>query len=151
MEKQDVLDRLHQAKRAHLAWVGRAELLTRGVPVGKDQIPVLHTDCPFGQWYFGDGQVLHDFPEFESIDEAHRHLHEAYAEIFKLVTEEGNASMFSKLLGRARRQHEQNEPVIRRNMESLDEASRTVVHHLDALEHRIRQMEPEEFNQTVRA
>ncbi|WP_018870281.1 CZB domain-containing protein [Thioalkalivibrio sp. ALgr3] len=150
MEKQEVLDRLHQAKRAHLAWVGRAELLTQGVPVEKDQIPVLHTDCPFGQWYFSDGQALNDFPEFESIDEAHRHLHQAYAEIFKLVTEEENASMFSKMLGFARRQHERNEPLIRMHMEALEEASRSVVHHLDALEKKIREMDEEQFAEAVR-
>ena len=145
MDKHQVIERLHEAKRAHLAWVGRAELLTRGIPIEKEQIPVLHTHCPFGQWYFGDGQALRQFPEFTAIDESHRELHQAYAEIFKLITEEENASLFSRMLGYARRQHEHNEPLIRMYMDQLEAASRKVVERLDALEERIHQLDEQTF------
>ncbi|WP_232199254.1 hypothetical protein [Thioalkalivibrio sp. ALE20] len=58
--------------------------------------------------------------------------------------------MFSKMLGFARRQHERNEPLIRMHMEALEEASRSVVHHLDALERKIREMDEERFEEAVR-
>ena len=144
MDKHDVLQKLHTAKRDHLAWVGRAELLTDGVPIEKEHIPVLHTDCKFGRWYFDEGQALADFPEFHKIDEAHRALHQAYAGVFKIITEEENASGFSKLLGFAKRKKEKNAPLIKQRMNELEQASRTVVRHLDELESKIKQMSDEQ-------
>jgi len=144
MDKQEVLQKLHTAKRDHLAWVGRAELLTDGVPIEKEHIPVLHTDCKFGRWYFDEGQALADFPEFRKIDEAHKALHSAYANVFKIMTDEENTSGFAKFLGFAKRKHEKNEPIIKQRMNELEHASRLVIHHLDSLEAKIKEMSDED-------
>jgi len=149
MNKQEIIHKLHTAKRDHLAWVGRAELLTQGIPIEKDQIPVLHTDCNFGRWYYDEGQVLMVFKEFKEIEEVHKALHKAYAQVFKLITEEENASMFSKLLGIAKRQHDKNEPIIKQKMIELEEASRAMIRRLDALEAKLHTMSDEEFAEKI--
>ncbi len=149
MNKNDILHKLHQAKRDHLAWVGRAELLAQGIEVSKELIPVLHTDCRFGHWYFGEGQALTVFPEFREIDEAHRALHQSYTEIFKLITETENPSLFSRLVGKARRQQKQNEPVIKSKLQKLESESHRVLQRLEALEGRLREMDDTEFAQKL--
>jgi len=149
MMRNQIIQKLHTAKRSHLAWVGRAELLTQGHEIEKEQIPVLHTDCAFGDWYFGDGQMLNDLPEFQEIDPAHKRLHDAYASVFKLITQEENASAFSKLLGIAKRKKEADQPVIHQYMNDLEQASQSVIGSLERLESRLRAMNDEEFEQLV--
>jgi len=149
MTRNQIIQKLHTAKRGHLAWVGRAELLTQGLEIQKEQIPVLHTDCEFGDWYFGDGQVLNALPEFQAIDAPHKRLHEAYAEIFKLITEEENASAFSKMLGIAKRKKEADQPIIHQHMINLEQSSQNVINSLDALEHRLHEMSDEDFEELV--
>lgn len=51
-------------------------------------MPVIHTDCAFGQWYYGDGQDLDSMNTFREIEEPHERLHEAYMRIFKAMSEE---------------------------------------------------------------
>ncbi len=150
MDKNQVIQLLRTAKRDHLAWVGRAELLVQGIPVSKEQLPVLHTDCNFGRWYFGEGQVLAKFTDFRAIDPPHQTLHHAYAQIFKLLLEEENPSFFSKLLGTARKQHERNMPAIEANMHALEQASQEVVRHLEALEHILHDMPDEDVVELFR-
>ncbi|HHO70382.1 MAG TPA: hypothetical protein ENN02_02770, partial [Halothiobacillus sp.] len=123
--------------------------LVQGIPIEKDQIPVLHTDCDFGRWYYNEGQVLMVFKEFKEIEEVHMALHRAYAQVFKLITEEENASMFSKLLGIAKRHHEKNEPIIKQKMMELEEASRAMIRRLDALEAKLLAMSDEEFAKKI--
>ncbi|MGM0517694.1 MAG: CZB domain-containing protein [Pseudomonadota bacterium] len=149
MTRNQIIQKLHNAKRSHLAWVGRAELLTQGHEIQKEQIPVLHTDCAFGDWYFGDGQVLNALSEFQAIDAPHKHLHDAYASVFKLITDEENASAFSRLLGIAKRKKEADQPVIHQHMNNLEQASNTVISSLEALEHRLHEMSDEEFEKLV--
>ncbi|MFW6020479.1 MAG: CZB domain-containing protein [Guyparkeria sp.] len=149
MTRNYIIQKLHDAKRSHLAWVGRAELLTQGFEIRKEQIPVLHTDCEFADWYFGDGQVLNALPEFQAIDALHKRLHDAYAAVFKLITEEENASAFSKMLGIAKRKKEADKPIIHRHMINLEQASRQVIESLDALEHRLHEMNDEDFEAVI--
>lgn len=134
MDIQDVVQRLRAAKRAHLAWVGRAGLLVQGIAVAQEQIPVWHTDCPFGRWYHGDGQELAPLPAFRAIDAPHRSLHEAYATIFRLLFQEQNASLFQRLLGKTRWAQAEAQAEVAVQMRRLEEASREVVTLLDLLE-----------------
>jgi len=149
MTRNHIIQKLHNAKRSHLAWVGRAELLTQGLEIQKEQIPVLHTDCEFGDWYFGEGQALNSLSEFQAIDAPHKRLHEAYAAVFKLITEEENASAFSKMLGIAKRKKEADQPIIHQHMINLEQSSQNVINSLDALEHRLHEMSDEDFEELV--
>jgi hypothetical protein len=149
MTRNEIIQKLHAAKRSHLSWVGRAELLTQGHEIQKEQIPVLHTECAFGAWYFGAGQVLNELPEFAEIDASHKRLHEAYSQVFKLITEEENASAFSRLLGIAKRKKEADQPIIHQHMLGLEKASQNVIERLDALERRLHDMSDEDFEAMV--
>lgn len=134
MDIQDAIQRLRAAKRAHLAWVGRAGLLVQGIPVSQEQIPVLHTDCQFGRWYHEDGQELSPLPAFRAINEPHRELHDAYATIFKLMFQEQDSSFFQRLLGRKGRSRSDHQADVDAQMQRLENASKEVVALLESLE-----------------
>jgi len=53
MKLSDVISKVHNARAAHKAWVARAEALVAGMPLEKEQVPMLPTECIFGQWYYG--------------------------------------------------------------------------------------------------
>ena len=65
-------------KRAHLRW--KKNLVT--VLLGQKKIRVeevtLHTQCDFGKWYFGTGQIFTTNVTFQEIGVHHEHVH-AYA------------------------------------------------------------------------
>ncbi len=99
MNKAEVLEKIRAAKRSHVTWVSRARSLIDGLPVDKEKIPVLPTDCIFGQWYYGDGKMLAKLPSFQAIEDPHNRLHEVYSSIFKLLFGDNKPSFFAKVLG----------------------------------------------------
>ncbi len=100
MDWQRAIQEIRNAKKAHKAWVARAEALVEGLPVSKEQIPVLPTECEFGKWYYGEGQELQGIEAFQKLEAVHDELHRIYMEIFKLIFGEPDLSLLDRLLGR---------------------------------------------------
>ena len=71
MEKKEILDQLRHAKTAHIKWRAYAHALVSGLPVEKEHVPVIHTDCAFGKWFHGPGQYLSHLRQFDTIDKSH--------------------------------------------------------------------------------
>lgn len=99
MNKLEILEKIRAAKRSHVSWVKRARSLIDGVPVDKEKVPVMSTDCIFGRWYYGDGKQLSKLPSFQAIEDPHNRLHETYAKIFKLLFGDNRPSFFARVLG----------------------------------------------------
>lgn len=99
MNKSDILEKIRAAKRSHVTWVKRARSLIDGVPVDKEKVPVMPTDCIFGQWYYGEGRQLSKLPSFQAIEDPHNHLHETYTKIFRLLFGDSHPSFFARVLG----------------------------------------------------
>jgi hypothetical protein len=55
VDKESTLEQLRNAKKAHIAWVQRANALIEGLPVEQQQVPVNCTECKFGIWFYGEG------------------------------------------------------------------------------------------------
>ena len=81
MTKADIMKRLKSARLSHLIWRNYAQALISGIAIDKEKVPVVHTDCDFGQWYYGDGQLLSSFPSFQAIEAPHKNLHSEYMQI----------------------------------------------------------------------
>ncbi len=107
MPVPDTIQQLRAARAAHKAWVVRAEALVNGLPVDKNQVPVVATECGFGKWYYGDGSRLQGFSVFTKIEAVHNALHQVYTDIFKLLSEE--ASGMNKLLGQGKKLKKANQ------------------------------------------
>ncbi len=100
MAKREVITRLRKAKTAHIRWRGYAQALIAGVPLDEDRIPIAHTDCEFGRWYYGAGQTLQVFPQFHAIAAPHEQLHLVYMQIVKQLFESERGGLLARLLGR---------------------------------------------------
>jgi hypothetical protein len=88
LEKSKLLEVIRRAKSSHVKWRAYAQGLVAGVDVKEDNLPVKHTDCRFGQWYFGEGRThFGDLQIYRDIQGAHEMLHSVYEQIYKLVHE----------------------------------------------------------------
>jgi len=103
MKLSDAVEQLRNARAAHKAWVARAEALIEGMNVDKEHIPMLPTDCIFGKWYYGSGQMLRKLPAYQALEKPHDELHRTYMQIFKLLFDEPDVSAWGKLFGRAKK------------------------------------------------
>ncbi|HEY0719774.1 MAG TPA: CZB domain-containing protein [Gammaproteobacteria bacterium] len=97
--KEELLALIRRAKSSHIRWRAYAQGLVSGVPIAEDRLPVKHTDCKFGQWYYGEGaRQLGHLDIFRDVEAPHEMLHAVYGQIHELVVQQGdNHSAHHKL------------------------------------------------------
>lgn len=135
-QKAKIVQELRAAKQGHVRWVRYASALIEGLEVLKDYVPVLGTECKFGQWYYGPGQALKSLPTYGKIEQPHLELHEVYLKIFKLLfddSDKGSQGIFSRLLGK-KKNKDSNTEEARRLFQKLEALSKVILAHLDTLE-----------------
>lgn len=143
MTKKEILNQLRAAKTAHLQWRAYAQAMVSGLPVEQDQVPIVHTKCKFGQWYYGPGQSLSSLPSYEAIEVPHEILHQVYMKLFKLLFVEDDRSLFGKLFrsrGKFDKKRQEEADALMQNLLSV---SRTLLEAIAMLEQDI-QGTPEE-------
>jgi hypothetical protein len=119
VDKAELLGLIRRAKSSHIRWRAYAQSLVEGVSVDEDKAPVRHTDCRFGQWYFGEGaRLLRDLAVFKRIQAPHENLHSIYEEIHGLVARGDFEKANSKL-------------------QELVNVSRTLLDQIDRLEEEV--------------
>ena len=142
MEKVQIIEHLRAAKAAHIKWVQKAKLLISGLEVEEDAIPVDSTECKFGKWFYGDGQVLNALsnnpPECMSkIENLHFKLHDTYLKIFSVYFAK-NGGFFAKMFGikkKAVNEHERKAAVT--YYEELEAISKELIDEINRLERRL--------------
>lgn len=145
MAKKDIILQLRQAKSAHIQWRSYAQALIAGLDVGTEHVPVIHTDCKFGKWYYGPGQRLSGLGSFSGIDTPHEMLHQLYMRIFKLLFSTDDRSMMAKLFGskaKLKQQHLEEAEVL---MNKLMAVSETLLEAIKLLEEEVNSMSEEEL------
>lgn len=96
--KQELLDIIRRAKSSHVKWRAYAQGLVAGVEVKEENLPVKHTDCRFGKWYFGEGrEIFGSLAIFRDIQGSHEMLHSVYEQIYELVRKQRLEEAQSKL------------------------------------------------------
>jgi hypothetical protein len=96
--RAEVLAMIRRAKLSHVRWRAYAQGMVAGVPVDDERVPVQHTDCQFGQWYFGDGMKhLANVPTYVRLRGPHETLHGVYAEIHHLIGKQDFSQASAKL------------------------------------------------------
>lgn len=119
VDKAEILALIRRAKSSHIRWRSYAQGLVNGVPVDDDKAPVRHTDCRFGQWYFGEGtRLLSDLEVFRDIQAPHEMLHGIYEQIHGLVARNELEAAMGKL-------------------QQLVEISRTLLEQIELLEQEV--------------
>ena len=144
MDKATLMQQLRAAKSAHIQWRARAQALVSGLALDESSVPVLHTDCKFGKWYYGHGQVLSHIPAYREIDEIHERLHLTYMEIFKTLFGDDDRSKLSKLFGSSKKHDQSKLKKASSILPELVDISKEMLFTIDTLENQIRKMSEEE-------
>ena len=144
---QDIITKIRKAKMAHKRWVGHASAMIEGIPVEKDQVPINYTDCVFGNWYYDEGQNLSSLKEFKEIEDPHVELHLIYMEIFQILFEKKKVSFFDKLIGKTSKISANDKKMARAKFRILDQVSKQIIHKLDALELKLKQLDAKQVAQ----
>ena len=150
MKKMDMVHEIRAAKRAHVSWVSHAHALIMGLPLEKNQVPIHGTECKFGQWYYGHGQILHRLDVYKAIEQPHISLHETYMHIFQLLFgehKEEKQSFWEKMFGQKADvdDDEENKKEANRHYTVLKGYSEQVVKLLDTLEDGLERMDDATF------
>jgi hypothetical protein len=95
MTKKEVLEKIRHAKTGHKRWMSYAKAIHMGIPVEKEAVPVIETDCDFGKWYYGEGQIFSKLDSFKAIEEPHSMLHQKYMEIYRVRKEPLKTGFFT--------------------------------------------------------
>ena len=145
MDKKEVIMQLRQAKSAHIQWRSYAQALVAGIPVEKDSVPVIHTDCKFGKWMYGPGQQLSSLSLFSAIDVPHEMLHQIYMKIFKLLFGDDDRSALVKIFSSKSRLKQENQYEAEELLAKLVSVSKTLLEAIAQLESEVRDMTDEEM------
>ncbi len=139
--KREILDEILRAKTGHKRWLAYAKAIHMGIPVDKKAIPLIETDCHFGQWYYGKAQVFSNLESFKAIEEPHTMLHQIYMHMYKLRKAPLETGFFtSKKSAKKKRQEE-----LDKYMEQLIHVSSLLMESLDQFEKDIRNMSETEL------
>jgi hypothetical protein len=149
VQKTDVLAMLQAARSAHIQWRARAQALVAGIPLEKEQVPVIYTDCKFGKWYYGAGQQLSVLETFRAIEEPHQRLHQLYMKIFNLLFGEDDRSTLKKIFGSKKKYIANNFEEAQRIMPQLIGISETLLEAIEIVTDQVRQMSDEEFTNLI--
>lgn len=146
MDKKEALSQLRAAKSAHIQWRAYAQALVTGIPVEQDHVPVIHTNCKFGKWYYGPGQQLSSLSTYGAIDTPHEMLHQIYMKIFKLLFGEDDRSTFSKIFGSKSKVKQEQQVEAEALMQKLLSVSGTLLEAINLLESEIKDLSEEELS-----
>lgn len=146
MDKKETLTQLRSAKSAHIQWRSYAQALIAGIPVNEEYVPIIHTNCKFGKWYYGSGQKLSSLSAFKTIETPHEVLHQVYIEIFKLLFGKDERSALKKIFGSSAKIKQENQEKAEALMQKLLAISATLLEAITLLEEEIKQIPDEEFS-----
>jgi len=127
-------EEIQKARLSHLTWVARAEALVMGIPLEKEQVPLLETECGFGQWYHGEGRVLRSLLSYVALEKPHHDLHHIYMEIFQLLYGKHERSLLNKLFGFEQALKKEAVEKATALIPELKKVSQQVIEGLDKLE-----------------
>ena len=149
MDKKDILIQLRHAKSAHIQWRSYAQALIAGIGVEQNHVPVIHTDCKFGRWYYGSGQMLSTLSSYAAIEAPHEMLHQIYMKIFKLLFGEDDRSALQKLFKSSAKLKKEHQVEAEELMDKLVAVSHTLLEAIALLEHEVMEMDEQELAAVV--
>ena len=156
MTKEEVVEHLRAAKAAHIKWVQKAKMLINGAEIEESAIPINSTDCKFGKWFYGDGQILNGLSNnplecMQNIETLHFNLHDQYAKIFSIYfSQEKKGGFFAKLFGFTKREITQEQSdAARAYYGDMEEISKELLNEISRLERRLIAIPEEKIEQLV--
>jgi hypothetical protein len=145
--KKEIIKHLQAAKASHKKWMSYVQILIRlgDVETANTSIPINYTMCDFGKWYYGEGQVLTIFPEYEQMEDIHKNVHDTYLQIYELYITPIKGSLFNS----------EKSQLAARNKKALalsqilDEYSKIMYDLLVSVENSVRKLSNEELKKLL--
>jgi hypothetical protein len=107
---------------------------------------MLHTDCKFGKWYYGEGQDLAPLAAFKAIEEPHELLHAVYMKLFQaLHGDVEERSGWKKLFGKKVDAKAEQLAKANQHLEELVDISKTLLGTIEILEEELKSMDNPEI------
>jgi hypothetical protein len=100
--KEVFIQKLKQARNAHISWVNNIKLLVSGIDMDSADIPLSKIDSAFGKWLYNEGMVFSTASTkstLEEIDGLHSKLHDTYMPIYQIFYQNKSGGMFNNLFG----------------------------------------------------
>jgi hypothetical protein len=149
LDKAVTLRLLSDAKKGHVSWVHRAQLLIDGLPIDKDAVPLSCRDCEFGQWFYEHGQklsVLGNVPYLNEIEKVHFDTHDQYMKIYRIYFAKNSRSLLSKLLSSKKKISDEDKELAKEHFKKLQIASNQLLNLISKLEYRLSAIPESNFN-----
>lgn len=145
MTKREIIMQIRASKSSHVRWKSYVQIGLRGIVTDKTQasLPIVQTECEFGQWYYGKGMFLSLLPNFQALEEPHEMLHEMYIQIYTLQKAKLQGGFFSSKRKMLKRRKEEITLLIA----NLNDYSRIMIEIIRQLEVDVIQMTNEEIGE----
>jgi len=147
MTRKEIIAQLRAAKTAHIQWRAYAQALVAGFAIDQNLVPVIHTDCKFGQWYYGQGQSLSNLKHFAEIDKPHVLLHQEYMNIYKLIFTKTKPGLFDGLFNSQEKRRLKNVKQAEELMKNLAAISEELLASINSLEQEVIAMIDSQINE----
>ena len=145
--KKEIIKHLQAAKVSHKTWMSFVQILIRlgNIETANASIPINYTMCEFGKWYYGEGQILTIFPEYEQMEDVHKNVHDTYLQIYELYVTPIKGSLFNS---------EKSQIKVRNKKalalsQILDEYSKIMYDLLISVENSVKRMPNEELKKLL--
>jgi hypothetical protein len=145
MTKQQISEQIRKAKVGHKRWLSYAKAIHMGIPVDKNAVPMLETDCGFGKWYYGEGQVFDKLDSFKAIEQPHAMLHNQYMRLFKARRKPVKSGFFVSKKSAIKEKND----ALDKMMDQLLEISNLLIEGLNDFEEDIRNMSDFEISKFI--
>ncbi|HIP48026.1 MAG TPA: hypothetical protein EYG92_03555 [Lutibacter sp.] len=145
MTKREIIMQIRASKSSHVRWKSYVQIALRGIVTDKTQasLPIVQTECEFGQWYYGDGMFLSLLPNFQALEEPHEMLHEMYIQIYTLQKAKLQGGFFTS----KRRMLKMRKDEISKLIANLNDYSRIILETIRQLEVEVLQMTNDEIRE----
>lgn len=137
-DNEKFLQQIGRARNAHLRWRAYAQALLSGHEIEEGQLPLEHTDCQFGRWYYGAGQALTTLPAFRAVESPHRQLHQICLDLFRLLKHSQTPPFWQQLPGLKNKHDAKKTALIQQQATQLTSVSTELLKALDTLEQQLR-------------
>lgn len=145
MDKAEIIDQLTQARSKHIKWRSHAQAIVAGIPVDPKDLPVKHTNCEFGRWYYGPGRALSRLDSYAAIESPHTKLHQVYNGIHIQLLGGTAPSVITRVLNLGKRDKPKHKQDVGDLLKELLTISELLMDSIDLLERDVMDMTDEEL------
>ena len=150
MDREEILESIKGARRAHQKWLQEAYKLVTSQTIDQSELPVKHTECAFGKWLHSDGIKLIQIDSRDALEEInikHQMLHIEYKKIYDIFFhEEEEQSFFGKLLHLKPTISDDEKALALHHYKMLEAISNNLLELIEKLERRISNLPRSSFD-----